>query len=1279
MNIAHCLLPVVIAIVFWSALTPLADGQETPAAYQPTIRCVNLDANSVPELAAAAAKLHVQLAPADAITAAEQAAVVVWEAKESAEIDADQATRLGDYVRNGGNLILTLDKTPGKGPFRLGFMLPTMAWRSLMGIYRGPELVRSAKGGQWDPAMFPQAPDNPPNIPYFYALRPFDTVERGQHRYEQIDRQMLFLGGVLKPWDPSYTRPLLNRAWQIRVRADDLGGSGLLLTGRYGAGSVAVFASAARFMGEGIWTPLLTWMQQNQAALPAAPVAPTNVTMAIAVDVVQRTLNVDLTNHDAAAVKVELVARMLTWQNALIGDVNRPMAIPANGLAAVAIPIPPVDANSYQELAFRDAYIVRLGVLGPDARQLLGQQRTSVDLRPATRVAVMLDNLRAIPYPFKAPGYDGLSTFPSRMGEPVMAYAYPPGAAVSGVVRLSNGLTNIAPLAKVADETQPENPSLAAVNDEIVVAGKTPRGDLLGYGWWTGQADKENSLQFTFPGNVMVNEVVLNGNPDGNARLNLRNPGAVIVETDAGEAAHLDGLDEAFQTGLGLVHIRFPATRTQHLRVRFPWIAKVDAKQKRGAPALGQIQVIGCAGDLPPAVHGKLSVSLVDALHQTTTALDQQPVQLESGQELEIPIHFAATGEAAGEPSYYRVEASFTPDGTGAATADVAPFMVIQPEHPLQPLSAIRPPGHVEIGFIVTRGFRNCFDIGTGTQESTGAWSTPDDLVWAFARQLKQTATGMEKAAAVHQLYVTDANFKHYAAPWSVFPNGEVFFTLAAPNLLARAKANANWKNSDTVALFFSDRWDTGPSGNNLYSWQELVAFDQYLADQGLPRLAGKTRQELIGEIRQRYGHRWSAWQMARYAASVTSLRDTFAKEGKRLVISAQGLPLVPLKYLADLAQTIAGMSDDSTWGMWQENIPVTTGRQMTALAFNPDWRLAEPLVPGYDSGIFNGPFWGPVGTTESTRRHFFDPGWRGLIASDGHYRSMHTYGFQMNGGASYVMNRNDWQENWRLSERLSLLSPDGPVGAGVIFSNASWDDPDHATFSGGGMGGSEGDDKIRDGARAIGAWAEAGIPIAFSSNVTALGKWPGQAPLILLGLTELSDREIEILTGLNARGVPMAAMSGDGPIPAAAAKLFGVAGDGTPTTGKVVGTYQGTPVVATEHTLLIHGSFANPDAADLRKLLEPINRTLALSLKLPAGMTGYGFTMGKQKYLVLEDWREEGRTVTVRLQAGEHAQRLLAVNVDDHLPLKVQRDGPDWLIQFPTRPGDGTLLCVQE
>ena len=90
-----------------------------------------------------------------------------------------------------------------------------------------------------------------------------------------------------------------------------------------------------------------------------------------------------------------------------------------------------------------------------------------------------------------------------------------------------------------------------------------------------------------------------------------------------------------------------------------------------------------------------------------------------------------------------------------------------------------------------------------------------------------------------------------------------------------------------------------------------------------------------------------------------------------------------------------------------------------------------------------------------------------------------------------------------------------------------------------------------------------------------------------------------------------MVAVSGEGQIPPAVADIFGIADDGSPTSGKLVGTLHGDPVVATDQTLLIKGLYQNLDPVDLRSILPTIRQVLGADLELPAGAGGYGFTMG--------------------------------------------------------------------
>jgi hypothetical protein len=70
---------------------------------------------------------------------------------------------------------------------------------------------------------------------------------------------------------------------------------------------------------------------------------------------------------------------------------------------------------------------------------------------------------------------------------------------------------------------------------------------------------------------------------------------------------------------------------------------------------------------------------------------------------------------------------------------------------------------------------------------------------------------------------------------------------------------------------------------------------------------------------------------------------------------------------------------------------------------------------------------------------------------------------------------------------------------------------------------------------------------------------------------------------------------------------------------------------------------------------------------------------MGNQNYIVVEDWREEARVLSVRYRPSTQVKAIHAVNINGNRTLAVRRDHDDWLIDLPTRPGDGSLICVEE
>ena len=167
------------------------------------------------------------------------------------------------------------------------------------------------------------------------------------------------------------------------------------------------------------------------------------------------------------------------------------------------------------------------------------------------------------------------------------------------------------------------------------------------------------------------------------------------------------------------------------------------------------------------------------------------------------------------------------------------------------------------------------------------------------------------------------------------------------------------------------------------------------------------------------------------------------------------------------------------------------------------------------------------------------------------------------------------------------------------------------------------------------------------------------------------------MLKNLAARGIKIAAFSGGKSLSPAAAALFGVTPDGKPDKATASGTVDG-------QTLLANGNFLYvPFAADAltlpqtQRLAALLQQWLAIPITLPEGTMGYGFVNGTQKFVVLEDWMEKGRVGALRVHADGTTAR--AVGLNDHRPLDIKRDGNDWLIQVPLRPGDGEVVVLEE
>nr|MDQ2732357.1 hypothetical protein [Armatimonadota bacterium] len=545
-----------LPLLFPILLSITLAGSNARAQNMKDLLIQNIGPNNAPALAAAARAAGMTLSPYQSMPLAGFGEhILVWEAQEGkdSEITPALAQRLGIFVRFGGSLLLSLGPHPGKGPFRLAFMLPTTAWQTVSDPAAGPTTL-----GETDPGFFP-AQDGSFPVPFHWILRPFDAVERGEQRYDQfpVDHGMLyvdlpFTGAKLPPNHNFWTRPLINRDWQVRARSTDAMQTPLLLTGRYGAGRVAVFASSLSSIPD---TPtarpfvasLLKWLSATPTEDPNIHPPPLSHTVTT-IDRVHRTMQVTI-NNTSNAFPVEVVARVLTWDGSLIGDVDKHIAALAPGDTTVPIGLPSPGPTGYQSLTYRDAFVVRVGVLDENAGVLLSEKRDIVDLRPPLQLSVATDEINSIPYPFNAP----LPGKENRLGLPVMSYAYRPGSTLHAHVTLTNGLRNLAPLAQVTEDTAPGNSSVMALNDEAAYSEKGPIDGIQAWSEWKGAAGKDHDLSFTFPQPVTVAAVTLIGAPNNYRNYLRSNPSTVIIEADGKEVARAEDASQRFITENGAV------------------------------------------------------------------------------------------------------------------------------------------------------------------------------------------------------------------------------------------------------------------------------------------------------------------------------------------------------------------------------------------------------------------------------------------------------------------------------------------------------------------------------------------------------------------------------------------------------------------------------------------------------------------------------------------------------------------------------------------------------
>jgi len=1303
---------------------------DNPPPAPSTIAAVNIDPDNAGALGDAAKALSSSLtseAPKDYDHAAK---ITFWEVSPDKAghqaITTEAIKHWTTYVQQGGCLLVGFDQKNSNDVMRLEPFLPVIPWR----VTRDP--LGPSHLAEGDPKLFPDASAiQGMAVPYYYPLRPWLAVDRGQARYDVFEQTFDFReddsqGAPLPPPAPQeltslpigrefWSRPLLNRDWAVRARAADAANSPLLLTGRYGAGRVAVFASSlattAGPQAQAFWTQVIKWLGQDEAA--PQPVAPPATPLAVSISgeadaqslggeqqnvidgasgsgklaplekpntVSPGHVVVLINNPNAQPIHVKVVARFLSWEHALLGDGEVDATVPANAVTAqVKLPVPAPSAISYHEITVRPAYDVRVGVLSANGDTLLAETTGKIDLTPPVSLAVHTEELRTIPYPFPTAARPDKEMI-ARNGMPVYSYAYLPGATVQATVKVANGARNIASLATITDVSDPTNKSAASLN--IGASGLRKPEYFLpsAYNSFQSATNEPATLKLAFPAPVTVTGITLWGAPDSFRWMNRSNPTDAVISQGDKVLAHEPKLADRFQAEDGQVWIPIsPPVQLQELTVTLT---------KTGVPSpginLAQIAVTGTADTAPPTAKGKLSLFLTDALTGKMTPVHSEDIKLGPLEEKQVPV--PVTLPNSPDAQFYRLDSIFTgQDGANTATDSFPIFTVSGKEPVLQSMDTLQDEAFDSIysrgasmGFIVTRGFRNVFDNAVGTAEMMAGWGQPDDLVWAYAHSFKENG-GRTKTQA-SRLYVSQDDMRHYSTPWRTFLNGEDFYDVATPLIVNRMKELPGYDKSDLVVLGHSDRWDAGPLGGTNYSWQDFESFNAWLLSKNLPPLQGRTLPDLIAEVTATTRvNQWYSWQMEHYVSNIRNLRDSFTHEGKRLLLTAQGMPTMPLSAAPEIDSVVRGTSDDNTWGEAEQDLIFTTGRQMAANALNPTLGMATLNQWQWVSGVLQNFEWhAPMGTTEPAQRRQYDRAFRGALRPDGTYGSMSVYGYNTNGGIGYALNEVDYNQWEQTMIKQSLLFPTAPIGAGVIVSNAKYDKLENALLD---CGDGSLFPEMHLVQNAVRRLSYAGLSVSFSGNAALLAGWKNNAALVLLNLQDFSDAEQAAISQMATAGRPLVVFQGQGtpPLSSAMAALFGVTTDGQPADGKTVAQVEGRSVVQKGNCLYVPAELGSMSQEETNSLAPILHPALNQVITFPQGTTGYGFVSNGRNFAVVEDWREEGRMAELRVKASPTASALQAVETNSNLPLQTTKDGNDWVIHLPIRPGDASLVAFKE
>ena len=146
----------------------------------------------------------------------------------------------------------------------------------------------------------------------------------------------------------------------------------MLITGQYGAGRVALFASELNSGTPEFWADVLRYLA---GAEPAGAEAPAIAGVEFTVDRDKRALLISAANPGKNALALPVVVRPSGWDGTLLDDLGGTLHLPPGGRGTLPLPLPAPGPLSPQLLDACDALQLRAAILTPAGDAILAETR----------------------------------------------------------------------------------------------------------------------------------------------------------------------------------------------------------------------------------------------------------------------------------------------------------------------------------------------------------------------------------------------------------------------------------------------------------------------------------------------------------------------------------------------------------------------------------------------------------------------------------------------------------------------------------------------------------------------------------------------------------------------------------------------------------------------------------------------------------------------------------------------------------------------------------------